>query len=88
MHCSEERRHHLMLYCLLGYGHWETELYDIPITIGGWAVNTRFGVLPELLEIGMMTGSVKAIIGSDLFHAYEHVGFDLVNQRMFLRSGS
>jgi hypothetical protein len=72
-----------------GFGHWETELYDIPVTIGGWApVPTRFGVLPQLLEMGMLAGNVKAIIGADLFHAYEEVGFDLKNAKMFIRNSN
>ena len=40
------------------------------ITFNYSEINLTFGVLPEMLEAGLLLGNVEGIIGNDIFQYY------------------
>ena len=52
------------------YGEFEVPIFSIPIVFNGSEIPFKFGVLPDALEAGMLSGSTSAIIGADIFSKF------------------
>ena len=50
-----------------GVGSFQTDVYALPVTLGGQSENLRFGVLPELLAGTLSLAGTHGIIGNELF---------------------
>lgn len=49
-----------------GFGHFTTPVYRVPFVIGAASCALDFGVLPELLELGLLAGGADGILGSQV----------------------
>lgn len=52
------------------YGEFDVPIFSIPIIFNETEIPFKFGVLPEPLEEGMLSGKTSAIIGADIFYHY------------------
>jgi Ca-activated chloride channel homolog len=68
-----------------GLGEFETEVYEVELSLGDLAFTLRCGVLPSLLETTLLVSGKKGIIGVEFFKKFT-VQLDFPNKIMSLRS--
>ncbi len=66
-----------------GLGEFETQVFNIPLTLGDVQLELRCGVLPELLETTLRVTGKSGIIGTELFKKYR-VRLALPNHALYL----
>lgn len=50
-----------------GLGRFDVEVLSVPCEVAGFHMKARFGRLPALLQMTLLTGGVHGILGRDLF---------------------
>ena len=68
-----------------GLGEFETEVYEVELSLGDLAFTLRCGILPSLLETTLLVSGKKGIIGVEFFKKFT-VQLDFPNKIMSLRS--
>ena len=53
-----------------GYGVFTTPVYEMPIELANFNLNMEFGVLPDFLELALLSAGVEAIIGNDILYLF------------------
>ena len=66
-------------------GTFRTDIYKMSITFNYSEINLTFGVLPEMLEAGLLLGNVEGIIGNDIFQYYS-LTFDYENKKIYCKN--
>jgi len=59
-----------------GVGNFETECFEIPTLLGDSRFSVKYGNLPDALQMALMVGGVKGIMGYDFFNNFT-VNLDL-----------
>ena len=63
-----------------GIGRFETNVYQIPVTIGRKQLNLLSGNLPSVLQQLLLMANAQGIIGNVLFEYYPKIYYDFVNK--------
>jgi Ca-activated chloride channel family protein len=64
-----------------GFGEFDTDLYDLDVTLGGKHVRLKFGVLPRMLETAVLVTRSDGLLGTELF---QHFRAELAIPHKFL----
>ena len=68
----------------VGYGNFDTPIYQVPTNIGGHNFSVQFGKLPDLLERSLIgLSGTEGVIGYDFFHSFK-VLLDYKNDTLWL----
>jgi len=54
-----------------GFGEFETPIYPVPMLIAEDAITLNCGVLPQPLELTLLLGGCRGIIGAQLMKEYK-----------------
>ena len=68
-----------------GIGEFETQIYEIPFSIGTFHFTLRCGVLPDLLGKALFVTGKKVILGTELFEKFEVV-LDFPEKMIWLKN--
>lgn len=50
-----------------GFGNFDTNIYEVPVTLGTQTFSIIAGHLPELLQVTLMMANTEGIFGNDIF---------------------
>ena len=67
------------------YGEFEVPIYSIPLIFNGVKIPFMFGVLPDDLEVAMLSGRTSAIIGADIFYRFT-LTFNYNQKRIYIKN--
>ena len=68
----------------MGYGHFDTPIYNMTATVAGQSFNVRVGNLPTMLEVALIGLSGTAgVIGYVFFNRFKEL-LDYANGKLFL----
>ena len=67
------------------YGEFEVPIYSIPLIFNGVKIPFKFGVLPDDLEVAMLSGRTSAIIGADIFYHFT-LTFNYNQKRIYIKN--
>lgn len=69
----------------VGYGDFETPIYHVPTSIGGYDFNVQYGTLPGVLELSLIgLSGTTGVVGYDFFNNFT-VLIDYKNGTLWLR---
>ena len=67
-----------------GFGTFETDVYDVPVVLGGIEATVPCGVLPPLLRLVLLMGGAHGILGTAIFD-HADVAFALPDGKIVVR---
>ncbi|MCX7997879.1 MAG: hypothetical protein N3A69_02865, partial [Leptospiraceae bacterium] len=66
-----------------GFGLFETDTFEVPVTLANQTFSMKVGHLPKLLQQTLKTSQAQGILGNEIFQ-YFHVCFNFQDKKLLL----